>query len=350
MTSHKRRALADGAEGASAEAYQMVSAVALLIFNRPELTAEVFREIAAARPPRLFVIADGPRVGHPDDEQNCAAARAVVKRVEWPCRVERNYSDVNLGCGARPAMGIDWVFEQVEEAIILEDDCLPHPTFFRYCDELLERYRADERIMNISGTDWRFDRKRPHDSYRFSMFNITWGWASWRRAWRHYDRSVRKWPEVRDTPWLETQLKDARAADMFRQAFERAYAAKGEVDYWDYQWTFACWSRNGLSILPNVSLVSNLGFGPSATHTTGTSDIRATVQRGAMRFPLEHPSFVAPDQRADRHIVEQVIWPQLGVSNARRRPLSRLATLAPSYWRRRAARLVDRLRNVRDPP
>src|SRR5262249_10489429 len=134
--------------------------------------------------------------------------------------------------------------------------------------------------------------------------------------------------------------------EMFRQAFERAYAAKGDVDYWDYQWTFACWTQDGLSILPNVSLVSNLGFGPSATHTTGTSDIRATVQRGAMRFPLEHPSFVAPDQRADRLIVEQVILPQLGVSNARRRPLSRLASLVPSRWRPRAAGLVERLRNV----
>jgi hypothetical protein len=303
----------------------------------------VFREIAQARPSRLFLIADGPRAGHPEDEAKCAAARAVVERVDWPCRVERNYSDVNLGCGVRPGTGISWVFEQVEEAILLEDDFLPHPTFFRYCDELLERYRDDERVMNIGGTDWQFGRRSLRHSYWFSLFNITgWGWATWRRAWRHYDRALSRWPELRETGWLEHTVGDLAAADMFRAAFDRAHATRGDVDYWDYQWTFACWAQNGLSILPSVSLVSNIGFGPDATHVTGTADIRAKSRRQALPFPLEHPPFMVRDHEADRFIVEHVIWPQLGLSPGGRRSLSRLAGLIPPHWRRRVSDLLGR--------
>jgi hypothetical protein len=323
----------------------MDTPVALLIFNRPGLTAQVFREVAQARPSRLFLIADGPRAGHPEDEEKCTAARAVVERVDWPCRVERNYSDVNLGCGVRPATGINWVFEQVEEAIVLEDDCLPHPTFFRYCDELLERYRDDERVMNIGGTDWQFGRRSPPHSYWFSIFNVTWGWATWRRAWRHYDRALKSWPELRETGWLEDTVGDPAAVGMFRTAFDGAHAAGGAVDYWDYQWTFTCWAQKGLSILPGVSLVSNIGFGPEATHTTGTADIRATCERQALAFPLEHPSLMVRDYEADRFIVEHVIWPQLGLSRERQRLLSRLAALMPSSWRRWASDRLDRRPN-----
>jgi hypothetical protein len=319
----------------------MRAPVAFLIFNRPDVTAQVFREIALARPPRLFLIADGPRPGHPGDEEKCAAARAVVERVDWPCRVDRNYSDVNLGCGVRPATGISWVFEQVEEAILLEDDCLPHPTFFRYCDELLEHYRDDERIMNIAGTDWQFGRRRSRYSYWFSMFNISWGWASWRRAWRHYDRSLRMWPELRETNWLRDKVGDPAAAGMFQDAFDRAHAAGGNLDYWDYQWTFTCWAQSGLSILPSANLVSNIGFGPDATHTFAATGVRARAQRAAMQFPLEHPPIMVRDHEADRFIVEHVIWPQLGVSQGRR-GARRLAALVPTPFRRWARRLLDR--------
>jgi hypothetical protein len=321
--------------------------VAFLIFNRPEFTALVFREIAEARPSRLFLIADGPRVGHPEDEAKCAAARAVVERVDWPCRVERNYSDVNLGCGVRPADGIGWVFDEVEEAIILEDDCLPHSTFFPYCDELLERYRDDERIMNIAGTDWQFGRRHSRYSYWFSMFNVTgWGWASWRRAWRHYDRSLRMWPELSDTGWLENKVGDPEAAGMFREHFEGAYAAGGNLDYWDYQWTFTCWAQSGLSVLPSTTLVSNIGFGPYATHTFGTDDARARVPRAAMPFPLKHPPVMVQDYQADRFIVEHIILPQLGLAQRGSGALRRLAAFVPASWRRRLSRLLHRWRDV----
>ena len=181
----------------------MHTPVALIIFNRPHHTARVFAEIAKARPEHLFLIADGPRPDRPEDVQRCAAVRDIVARVDWPCQVERNFAERNLGCGRRPGSGISWVFQQVDEAIILEDDCVPDPTFFQFCEDLLEKYREDKRVMNIGGTNWQWPSPRSHHSYFFSIFNITgWGWATWRRAWQYYDPAVRLWPAFRDTSWL----------------------------------------------------------------------------------------------------------------------------------------------------
>jgi hypothetical protein len=289
----------------------MHTPVALIIFNRPHHTARVFAEIAKARPERLFLIADGPRPDRPEDVQRCAAVRDIVARVDWPCQVERNFAERNLGCGRRPGSGISWVFEQVDAAMILEDDCVPDPTFFRFCEDLLEKYREDERVMNIGGTNWQCPPPRTESSYFFSIFNITWGWATWRRAWQYYDPAVRLWPEFRDTSWLLDLVRDAHVAQMFAHAFECAYAAQGELDFWDYQWTFTCWAHHGLSILPTTALVENVGFGPEATHTTWMGDVRARLPKGTMGFPLRHPATMVPDRAADQYIIERVILPQV---------------------------------------
>src|SRR5215831_3805810 len=158
----------------------MRTPVALIIFNRPDVTERVFAEIAHARPRKLLVIADGPRFNRPGEAEKCTATRAIIDRVNWECEVLKNYSDVNLGCGGRESSAMIWIFEQAEEAIILEDDTLPQPTFFRFCEELLEKYRDDERVMHISGDNWLFGQKRISDSYFFSHYCLSWGWASWR--------------------------------------------------------------------------------------------------------------------------------------------------------------------------
>src|SRR5665648_587346 len=166
--------------------FQLKTPVAFIIFNRPETTRRVFAEIAKARPTKLLVIADGPRATHPDDAEKCAVVRAIIDGVDWDCEVLKNYSDVNLGCKRRVSSGLDWVFDTVEEAIILEDDCLPHPTFFRFCEEMLAKYRDDKRIAMISGDNFQFGKKRTEYSYYFSRYTHIWGWASWRRAWDNY--------------------------------------------------------------------------------------------------------------------------------------------------------------------
>lgn len=299
--------------------HQLRTPVLLIIFNRPDTTRRVFAEIAKARPATLLVAADGPREGHPEDVHRCAAARAIVERVDWDCDVRKYYSDINLGCGRGPAAAMTWGFSEVEEAIILEDDCLPHPTFFRLCGELLQRYREDERVMHICGNSLQWfsdgaadelDRARNPGqfSYWFSFYNVCGGgWATWRRAWQHFDLEVRLWPELSSTSWILDIVGDHRAVGHWHHAFDKAYRERGGVDNWDYQWTFACWSRHGLSIVPDTTLVSNLGFREDATHLRSMNHRHANLPTQEAVFPLRHPPVVMRDMEADRFIIRQVI-------------------------------------------
>jgi hypothetical protein len=278
--------------------------VVLIIFNRPETTAEVFEAIRQAKPLRLLVVADGPRPDHLGDAERCMAARAIIQPVDWDCEVLTNYSETNLGCRERVAGGLNWVFETVDEAIILEDDCAPHPTFFRFCEELLERYRADERVMCLSGNNFQFGRKRTEFSYYFSRYNHIWGWASWRRAWKHFDLSMSSWPELQAGRWLEETLNDPQAVRYWTYIFQKAYDG---FNTWDYAWTFACWRQNGLSIVPAVNLVSNIGFGPEAVHTKDRSSKFADMPVDAIQFPLRHPPDVTRHIEADE-FTERIVF------------------------------------------
>ncbi|MFA4828256.1 MAG: hypothetical protein WC855_04715 [Thermodesulfovibrionales bacterium] len=283
---------------------QLETPVAFLVFNRPDATARVFEAIRAARPPRLLVVADGPRVDRPGDTEKCQATRAILQRVDWPCEVLTNYSDVNLGCKGRVSSGLDWVFRNVEEAIILEDDCLPHPTFFRFCEELLEKYRDDERVMMISGDNFQFGNKRTPYSYYFSHFTHIWGWASWRRAWKYYDVNMKLWPEIRDHGWLYDVMGNARSAEYWSGIFNKVYDNK--INTWDYQWTFACWVQNGLTVLPNNNLISNIGFYHEATHTSTIISPFANMETKPMIFPLSHPPYMIRDSVADSYTTKRM--------------------------------------------
>jgi hypothetical protein len=296
--------------------FQLTTPVAFLIFNRPDKTARVFEAIRQAKPPKLLVVADGPRPDRPDDVENCKAARAIIDKVDWDCAVLKNYSEVNLGCGKRPATGITWVFEQVEEAIIFEDDCLPHPTFFRFCEELLNYYRHDERIMVISGNNFQFGRSRTNYSYYFSRYNHIWGWASWRRAWKYFDYDLKLWPKIKNENWLTSILEDKTAVKYWTKNFQRTY--EGEPTVWDYRWTFACWIQNGLTILPNVNLVSNIGFGEGATHTSSSKSKVANLPVEEMIFPLKHPPFLLRHVEADDFTHNNIFYVSLLSSLSRK--------------------------------
>jgi len=325
----------------------MQTPVCLIIFNRPDTTEIVFREIARAKPEKLFVVADGPRPGHPDDPEKCAAARAVFDRVDWKCEVLKNYSDVNLGCGRRPATGIGWVFEQVEDAIILEDDCVPHPTFFRFCEELLERYRHDERIMHISGYNYQFKHRRDPFSYFFSYFNFSTGWASWRRAWQYHDMQMKHWPALRDTSWLLDILEEPRGAEYWQRGFDRAYALGGNVAFWDFQWNFACWAQSGLAIRPTTNLVANIGYGHTeATHTKSADTILANVPAEEMAFPLMHPPYVIRNAEFDRSFIREILAPEIAREHSYYRKLRRkIAAVIKKGLSLKSSQVVrDRLR------
>jgi hypothetical protein len=276
----------------------MKTPVVLIIFNRPAQTEKVFDVIRQAKPPKLLVIADGSRAERPGEAEKCAAARAVIDRVDWDCEVFKNYSDVNLGCDPRISSGLNWVFETVEEAIILEDDCVPHPTFFRYCEELLERYRHDARVMNISGQNVLFGRHRTEYSYYFSRYTLCWGWASWRRAWQYFDVDVKVWPEIRDQNLIKNVLVDPYAVKVWERTVQLLY--DGYLTGWDFKWMFACWLQNGFCIIPNGNLVTNIGHGSEATHTNDEKSPYNNMLVEAMSFPLKHPPFVTRNLEADK--------------------------------------------------
>ncbi len=276
--------------------------VAFMVFNRPDTTRRVFTRIREARPARLLVIADGPRPGRPGEAERCREALSIATTVDWDCTLEVLASPTNLGCRHRVSSGLDWVFSQVERAIVLEDDCLPDPSFFPFCAELLERYANDPRVMAISGDRFHASTSR-ESSYSFSRYNHVWGWASWRRAWSHYDVDVNAWPRARSERVLERTLERPSVARYFRRKFDQVAARK--IDTWDYQWTLACWLESGLTVLPSVNLVSNIGFGANATHTTGSSRL-ANLPTSPIAFPLRHPLGVTRDAASDRRTEDLV--------------------------------------------
>jgi len=269
--------------------------VVFMIFNRPVLTKQVFAEIRRAQPAKLLVVADGPRF--PKEREKCAAARGIIEHgVDWDCSVLVNYSEVNLGCKRRVSSGLDWAFEQCEEAIILEDDCVPHPTFFRYCAELLERYRDDNRIAYIAGENSFFGYRRYQYSYYFSHYSGIWGWATWQRFWKYNDVEIKLWPELKKKGWLDDMFRQKKEALFGQDAWDRM----DEIDSWDYQLLFTQLVQGACSISSNVNLVSNIGFGPDATHTKSPNSIRANMPTEPMQFPLKHPPFMIVDRASDK--------------------------------------------------
>lgn len=275
----------------------MKTPVAFLIFNRPDTTERVFAAIRQAKPPKLLVVADGPRPDKPGEAEKCQATREIIQGVDWNCQVLTNYSDVNLGCKNRVSSGLDWVFDNVEEAIIIEDDCLPNKTFFPFCEQLLERYRDDNRIAVISGQNVQFGRTRTDYSYYFSRYNHCWGWASWRRAWQHFDYEMKLWPLVRDNGWLKDILKDDNSVKFWTQIFQNTY--DGKTNSWAYRWNFSCWIQSYLSILPNVNLISNIGFANTGTNTKKSLSVYSNLPTEELYLPLKHPPFVIQDTKSD---------------------------------------------------
>jgi hypothetical protein len=266
----------------------LTTPVVLFAFNRPNTTTQVFAAIREARPSRLFLIADGPRSKHPDDLYLCSEVRRALDTVDWPCEVKYHFSDNNLGCRNRVSTGLDWVFHQVEEAIILEDDCLPDQTFFNFCQELLNKYRDEERVMSVCGSNPLVIWKADMQDYHFSLNGGIWGWATWRRAWQNYDVSMSQW----GTPDACQKIKEVLGSGfLYRQRvldFDRV--AAGLVDTWDYQWSFAQLIRAGLTIIPSKNLVSNIGFNVEATHTVDFNNIFSALPVHQCNFPLKNNS------------------------------------------------------------
>lgn len=277
--------------------------IAYIIFNRPRHTRETFEAIRAQRPGRLFIIADGPRTDHPTDIERCKAVRQIVENIDWPCEVHREYSESNLGLKRRISSGLDWVFGLTETAIILEDDCLPHPDFFIFCQMLLERYKEDERIWVITGNNYQNGKSRGEASYYFSKFGHCWGWASWRRAWKNFDGDLTFWPQWKGSEDFRKKMPDPFEQRYWIDILDRVY--KGEINSWAYPWLATLWYHGALTATPRVNLVTNIGIGPDSTHTHALED-----EPGTPVLPLgniTHPSKIEQSLIADQYIFDHLL-------------------------------------------
>jgi len=240
--------------------------VVFFIFNRPVITAKTFDIIRKQRPSELFIVADGPREGNSEDILKCSEVRNIVEKINWPCMVQRNYSNINLGLKKRISSGLDWVFSNVDRAIILEDDVAPSDSFFHFCEVLLEDFKNDRKIVSITGNNFQDGLIRNHGSYYFSKYSHVWGWATWKRAWDLYEEDIQFWPE-----WSSSEEWKIHTPDKVERKFwDKIFSdvAIGKINStWDYSWTASIWRQGGLTITPNVNLVKNIGFGKDASHT-----------------------------------------------------------------------------------
>lgn len=272
----------------------MRSAVLFLVFNRPEPTKQVFEAIRQAKPPRLYVAADGPRADKEGEETRCEEVRRIATNIDWPCELITLFRGQNLGCKHAVSEAITWFFEQEEEGIILEDDCLPAQSFFSFCDEMLERYRLDTRIGQISGSTFFPEAITETEAdYFFTRYGPIWGWASWRRAWNYYDADLAHWDEMSKPEVMKNVYPDNKERIVKLELGTKLH--NDEIDTWDYQWAFVKNYNNALTIMPKLNQIINIGFGEDATHTF-VSDDRAPTETNELRMPIAHPHFMIPDR------------------------------------------------------
>jgi hypothetical protein len=265
--------------------------VALFVFNRPDVSARVFAEVARVRPRQLFLICDGARASRAGEAERVQAVRRIVTAVTWPCDVRTNFADSNQGCKVRVSSGISWVFEHVDRAVILEDDCLPSPAFFRYCREMLLHYEDDMRVFAVSGTNLSGVDAQP--AHYYSNFSLMWGWATWRSRWACYRLSPDDYVEVLRRMWWRRPVAWMYWTRVYRSL------ARGDIDTWDYQWILTVWRNSAVCVRPTVNLVRNIGFGVDATHTTNRdSELAAVVQEDpAGSFGKPPPRFEVDVER-----------------------------------------------------
>lgn len=274
------------------------SAVLFLVFNRPDVTQQVFEAIRQAKPPRLYIAADGARETKAGEAEKVTAVRDfILQNIDWECEIKTLFREENLGCKYAVSGAITWFFENEEMGIILEDDCLPSQSFFWFCEEMLERHKDDLRVWHISGDNFQEGTKRGDGDYYFSKYNHIWGWASWANRWQNYDVKMDSYKLFDSSNQLLNVFNNKHIQQYWAYVFLKV--SDGQIDTWDYQWTYTVLSNSGLSILPNKNLISNIGFGPDATHTLDLDSQHSKLEKEDLSFPLRYPQFTVQNCIAD---------------------------------------------------
>ena len=285
--------------------------ILLIAWRRPLETSRVINELKKVKPSNLYIACDGYKENDLEQQIKVKATREVIKQnIDWDCEVKTLYSEFNQGCKIGVSKAITWFFNQVEEGIIIEDDCIPHIDFFGYCKELLKEYRNDDRVWCISGSNVQENNWRGDGSYYFGRIPQIWGWASWSKYWNYYDINIKKWPDLKESNFLDTIFDDTFEKEYWIKIWDELYYDK-TPDTWDYQWCFACMSNGGLTAFPNKNLICNIGFGKDATHTTWVNNEEMLISKLG---DLMHPSFVLRDSIADKYTFDN----KFGGKNIRR--------------------------------
>jgi hypothetical protein len=292
----------------------LTTPVLFLIFNRPDTTQKVFNTIRQAKPTQLFIAADGPRPDKEGEKEKCEQAREIIKQIDWDCEVKTLFRDKNLGCKIAVSSAIDWFFENVEEGIILEDDCLPSQSFFWFCQELLSKCKYDTRVLHIGGTN-PIGLINTSNTYYFSKYNRIWGWATWKRAWKYFDYKIKYWPELKKDK-IHYYYFNHKEAKYWENIWDKIYENK--IDTWDYQW-FLCRLIQGKAIIPSVNLVSNIGFNNYATHTKNLVNSLANLPRGEIIFPLVHPIHMVENKKKDELWSKNILGNKLLIDRIKNR-------------------------------
>jgi hypothetical protein len=274
--------------------------ILIIIFNRPEATKKILNAVKAIKPSCIYIAADGPRPGNKNDTILCKKTREIVEKYTQNITVKRLFHNLNLGCGPAYSTAINWFFKQVESGIILEDDCLPNESFFFFCKDLLKRYKDDERIMSINGTNHAGTWHPGRSDYFYSYFGSSWGWATWRRAWKHFDYDLRLFKTIDKICALKNMFTIKKEYKRKMRNYKLAY--EGKISTMSYRWDFAMMINSGLTIVPAKNLIQNIGYGHSATHTQRPFE-KVTVYK--MNFPLHHPVYCIDDKQYARFRINQ---------------------------------------------
>jgi hypothetical protein len=282
--------------------YKVRSPILFLIFNRPKETQVLFDAIREVRPNKLYVAADGPR-NNGKDELICQQTKDILNQIDWDCELITLFREVNLGCGKAVSNAITWFFELEEEGIILEDDCLPSIDFFRFCDDMLDYYRSNEKISHICGCNFQDGLKRSDGDYYFSKLTHVWGWASWRRVWNKYDFQMSHLEKAIESDVLSGLTLNKRYKEILYNAFTRT--KNGEINTWDYQYLFLNQVNNHLSVIPNYNMISNIGFNSDGTHTLDLNSKMSNVAFDIFPDVIKHPKIIFSDYIADNYTLKK---------------------------------------------
>lgn len=282
--------------------YSVKSPILFLVFNRPKETQKVFDAIRKSKPKKLYIAADGPRLND-KDVVLCNKTKDIVKNIDWDCEIETLYRDENLGCKNAVSQAITWFFENEEEGIILEDDCVPNYDFFRFCDDRLEQYRDDNRIGHICGCNFQDNINRGDADYYYSNLTHVWGWASWRRVWADYDVKLTNLEIAQENDFLSKVTDNKKIKNFIYNSLSKT--KRGLINTWDYQYFFSNTINGYLSVIPNNNMIINVGFNNDGTHTIDVNSPYANMEVKPLPLKIVHPTIFVANRSADSYSLEK---------------------------------------------